>query len=192
MSDLDSTPGTGGGPASPRRWRRHAGDDAGALSSVPPSATPPAEPGTVTVPDATGDAVTVPGATGGAETGSDAARPGAATGPAKGERAPGRPDRPAGNPVGWTALLVAVVLTVWQAVYALTVQGVAAAGQDTYTSVSLFVSLVLGLAAAVLGVVGISQRRRPRWPSLVGLAVGLNVFLVSVFSWIGGLMNTGA
>ncbi|MPV37543.1 hypothetical protein [Georgenia subflava] len=96
-----------------------------------------------------------------------------------------------GNPVAWTALLVAAVLTVWQAVYALSVQGVSTASQDVYTSVSLFVSLVLGLSAAVLGVVGIAQRRHPRWPALVGLAVGLNVFLVSVFSWIGGLMNTG-
>lgn len=103
-----------------------------------------------------------------------------------------RPVTGRGNPVAWTSLLVAVVLTIWQAVYALSVQGVAPPDQDLYTSVSLFVTLILGLAAAVLGLVGIAQRRRPRWPALAGLAVGLNAFLVAVFSWIGGLMNTGA
>jgi len=107
--------------------------------------------------------------------------------PGEGRREPGR-----GNPVAWTSLLVAVVLTVWQAVYALSLERVAAPDQDLYTSVSLFVTLILGLAAAVLGLVGISQRRRPRWPALAGLAVGLNAFIVAAFSWIGGLMNTGA
>lgn len=96
------------------------------------------------------------------------------------------------NAVAWTALLVAVVLTIWQAVYALSIGGVAMTSEDTYRSVSLFVSLILSLAAAVLGIVAIAQRRHPRWPGLVGLAVGVNVFVVSVFSWIGGLMNTGA
>jgi hypothetical protein len=121
--------------------------------------------------------------------GGDDLAPGAADTdlPGEGGWATGR-----GNPVAWTSLLVAVVLTVWQAVFALSVERVAAPDQDLYTSVSLFVTLILGLAAAVLGLVGISQRRRPRWPALAGLAVGLNAFLVAVFSWIGGLMNTGA
>jgi len=95
--------------------------------------------------------------------------------------------------VAWTALLVAAVLTVWQAIYSLTVVGVEASrDDDMYTSVSLFVTLVLGLAALVLGIVSIAQRRAPRWPGLVGLSVGTYAFIIAVFSWVGGLMNAGA
>lgn len=106
-----------------------------------------------------------------------------------GDEVAGTSDR--GNPVAWTSLLLAVVLTVFHAVYALDAQGAAVRGEDVYTSIWLFVTLVLGLAAALLGIVGIAQRRRPRWPALAGLAVGLNGFLVAVFAWIGALMNPG-
>ncbi|MDD9206512.1 hypothetical protein PU560_08535 [Georgenia sp. 10Sc9-8] len=102
-----------------------------------------------------------------------------------GERA-----RPARNTVGWVALFVAVLLTAWQVVVALTIQGVADASQEVYSAVSLFVTLILAVGAVVLGLVGMSQRRPPRWPALVGLAVGAAAFLVTVASWVGGLMNT--
>lgn len=99
---------------------------------------------------------------------------------------PGVPSaRAGGNAVGWTALLLAVVLTAWQAVYALAAEQVS--DPDLYQSVALFVSLVLGLAAAVLGIVALAQRRLPRWPGLVALAVGLHVFVVSLFAWVGGI-----
>ncbi|GAA4432503.1 hypothetical protein GCM10023169_38280 [Georgenia halophila] len=122
---------------------------------------------------------------GGSSAGSTPGRPSK-----KDKTEPASTGRQKGNPVAWTALLVAVVLTVWQAIYSLTVVGTDS-DQETFTSVSLFITLVLGLAATVLGIVSIAQRRSPRWPGLAGLSVGLYAFIIAVFSWIGGLMNTG-
>lgn len=98
--------------------------------------------------------------------------------------------------VSWTALLVAVLLTVWEAIASLRLGGIDPASDpaawNSFYPVSLFVTLVLGLAAAVLGVVGIAQRRKPTWPGLAGLAVGLYAFIGAVFAWVGGLMDTGS
>ena len=108
----------------------------------------------------------------------------AAAGPetaARGEAAERRSDA-----VAWTAFAVAVALTVWQAVYAYSA-GAPGGADETYTAVNRFVSLILSLVAAVLGVVSLAQRRRPTWPALAGLAIGLNGFIVSVTAWLGGV-----
>lgn len=98
--------------------------------------------------------------------------------------------------VSWIALLVAVLLTVWEAISSLHLGGIDPANDpaawNSFYPISLFVTLVLGLAAAVLGIVGIAQRRRPAWPGLAGLAVGLYAFIGAVFAWVGGLMDTGS
>ncbi|ROR74055.1 hypothetical protein [Bogoriella caseilytica] len=114
-------------------------------------------------------------------------------------RAPARDEPAAGRDkaiVSWIALLVAVLLTVWEAISSLHLGGIDPANDpsawNSFYPVSLFVTLVLGLAAAVLGIVGIAQRRQPRWPGLAGLAVGLYAFVGAVFAWVGGLMDTGS
>lgn len=106
-------------------------------------------------------------------------------GPARPGASPRR--RPAGSPVAWTAVLLAAVLTVWQAVYVFSQAVRPDTRDEVVAAVSLFVHLVVGLAAAVLGVVALSQRHRPAWPALAGLAVGLNGFLLGVAGWLGGL-----
>ena len=98
----------------------------------------------------------------------------------------GAPAERRNDAVAWTALVVAVALTVWQAVYAYSA-GAPGGADETYTAVNRFVSLILSLVAAVLGVVSLAQRRHPTWPALAGLAVGLNGFVVSVTAWLGGV-----
>ncbi|MEE6288271.1 hypothetical protein V2J52_11460 [Georgenia sp. MJ173] len=102
----------------------------------------------------------------------------------------GQPDRPAtGSRLGWVALTVAVVLLVWQVVYGLTVAGPGLDTREAYTSVWLLISLVLGVGAAVLGIVAASQRVAPRWPATTALAVGTYVFLVCIATWAGNLIS---
>lgn len=91
--------------------------------------------------------------------------------------------------VGWFGLLVASVLTVWQIVFAVSHQGLEPGDQDVYAAVSLFVTLVLSVGAMVLGLVALSQRRGPGWPAIVALAVGAQVFLVTVAMWVGDLAS---
>lgn len=40
----------------------------------------------------------------------------------------------------------------------------------------------------VLGIIGLTSRRTPRWGALVGLGIGAYVFLSSLASFIGSLM----
>lgn len=123
--------------------------------------------------------------------GDDAATAGAArAGGGASGTAPGR--RAERSAVGWVGLLVAAVLTVWQIVFAVSHQGLEPDDQDTYAAVSLFVTLVLSVGAVVLGLVALSQRRGPRWPAIVALAVGAQVFLVTVATWVGDLASGGA
>lgn len=93
-----------------------------------------------------------------------------------------------GSRVPWVALGVAAVLTLWQIIYSITLHTVAEASQDVYTSVSLFVSLILAVGALVLGIVARSQHHTPRWPATAAIAIGVYVFVVCVAAWIGGLM----
>ena len=92
-----------------------------------------------------------------------------------------------GNPIGWVALAAAVVVTFMQAAFNYTVPGVADS-ESPARAVLLFLSLIGGVVAAVLGVVALAQKRSPRWPSTAALAVGLNVFLVTVAAWVGSLV----
>lgn len=93
--------------------------------------------------------------------------------------------------VSWVSLLVASVLTVWQIVFAVSHQGLQSDDRAVYAAVSLVVTLVLSVGAAVLALVALSQRRGPRWPALVSLGVGTQVFLVTVATWIGDLASGG-
>ncbi|MEE6272882.1 hypothetical protein [Georgenia wangjunii] len=93
-----------------------------------------------------------------------------------------------GSRVPWVALGVAAVLTLWQIIYSITFHTVAEESQEVYTSVSLFVSLILAVGAFVLGIVARSQHHTPRWPATAAVAIGVYVFVVCVASWIGGLM----
>ncbi|MHB1065773.1 MAG: hypothetical protein ACYC1Z_15010 [Georgenia sp.] len=167
-----SSPPAADGPPDPaiadlsRRGRRDAGPTSPADAVVPD-------------PDRARAPAAVPGPTD---------RPGAGT--PRPATIPGRGGGRGGNPVGWTALLLAVVLTAWKAVYAVAAQRVG--DPALYESISLFVSLILGLSAAVLGIVALAQRHGPRWPGLVGLAIGLHVFVVALFFWIGTLAGVGA
>lgn len=94
--------------------------------------------------------------------------------------------------VSWVSLLVASVLTVWQIAFAVSHQGLQPDDRDVYTAVSIFVTLILAVGAVVLALVAISQRRGPRWPAIVSLGVGAQVFLVTVATWIGDLAHGGA
>ena len=76
--------------------------------------------------------------------------------------------------------------------YALNASAIDAGGSGGARSIVTFGSLILGLAGAVLALVGLAQRRLPRWPSTVGLAIGVYAFTIAVFGWIGGLMNSAA
>lgn len=94
----------------------------------------------------------------------------------------------AGNPTGWVGLAVAVVVTFMRAAFNYTIPGVNAADSPA-RSVLLFLSLIGGVVAAVLGVVALASRRSPKWPGVAALAVGLNVFLVTVAAWVGSLVS---
>lgn len=96
------------------------------------------------------------------------------------------------NMTGWLSLVVAVLLLALQVFYALNATSIDGGALEGYRSVITFGSLILGLAGAVLALVGMAQHRRPRWPSTVGLAIGTYAFIIAVASWIGGLMNAGA
>ncbi|MFC7405941.1 hypothetical protein [Georgenia alba] len=184
MSETTTPSGSDPGSASGSKRFGRRSEDATSSSAA---TSRPATAGSST----TSSGTTSPGTTGSGTTGSGTTGSGTAgTKRGTGSGVP-KPGAPKGNPVAWTALLVAVVLTIWQAVYSLTVLGIDPPDQETFTSVSLFITLVLGLAALVLGIVSIAQRRAPRWPGLVGLSVGIYAFIVAVFSWIGGLMNQG-
>ncbi|RPF28821.1 hypothetical protein [Georgenia muralis] len=138
--------------------------------------------GTPAHPDRSGAAGAERGAGRGARDRDVSGREGAASG--AGARGAGSERRT--DAVAWTALVVAVALTVWQAVYAYSA-GAPGGADETYTAVNRFVSLILSLVAAVLGVVSLAQRRHPTWPALAGLAIGLNGFIVSVTAWLGGV-----
>ncbi len=94
---------------------------------------------------------------------------------------------PPGNPVGWSGLLVSVVVVAIQAAFQFNAPGVSPGTSNPLNSVLLFVSLVGGVVAAVLGIVALSSRRAPAWPGWVTLGVGLDVFLVSVAAWLGSI-----
>ncbi len=88
-----------------------------------------------------------------------------------------------GNPIGWVALAVAVVVTFMQAAFNYTVPGVADS-ESPARAVLLFLShRRRRRRGARRG--GLAQKRSPRWPSIAALAVGLNVFLVTVAAWVG-------
>lgn len=110
--------------------------------------------------------------------------------PARDARAEPRPGKSEPNTTGWVSLLVALALLGLQIYYALNASVIDSGGQQGYRAVITFGSLILGLAGAVLALVGMAQRRTPRWPSLVGLSIGTYAFIIAVFSWIGGLMNS--
>lgn len=100
------------------------------------------------------------------------------------------PETATKNGLSWIALALAVVLGVWQIIYAITMQTMTSDSQEVYTSVWLLISLVLAVACGVLGIVALSQRARPRWPATASVAIGSYVFLVSLAFWIGGLMGS--
>ncbi|WP_152192793.1 hypothetical protein [Georgenia satyanarayanai] len=92
-----------------------------------------------------------------------------------------------GGRLGWIGLAVAAVLAAWQVVYAIAEP--ASTNPEVLTSVWLLLTLVLAVGAVVLGIVALGQRAVPRWPATAALAVGVYAFVVSVASWIGGLMG---
>lgn len=175
----DPTRSAAGDQPESSRWNRRRRHDPPTLRDREPLSTPGSATtgGAVTAGAGAGDAVVAAPA-------DSPRRPATDQGGSPAE-AGARAGALSGNAVGWTALLLAVVLTVWLAIYELAAGRVADA--ELYESISRFVSLILALAAAVLGIVALAQRRGPRWPGLVGLAVGLHAFLVAVFSWIGTL-----
>ncbi len=87
---------------------------------------------------------------------------------------------------------MAVVLTAWQVIYAITVQGMNEASSEVYTSVWLLISLVLAVGCAVLGIVAVSQRSQQRWPAIAALSIGVYVFLVCIATWVGQLLTATA
>lgn len=121
------------------------------------------------------------GSPGGGTGGSPGARPAA---PRPGGDAPGG----ARGKLSWIALAVAVVLTAWQVIYAITVQGMNEANIEVYTSVWLLISLVFAVGSAVLGIVAVSQRSQQRWPAIAALSIGVYVFLVCIATWTGELL----
>lgn len=96
------------------------------------------------------------------------------------------------NTTGWLSVLVAVALLALQIYYALNATTIDTDAGGGARSIITFGSLILGLAGAVLALVGLAQRRSPRWPSTVGLSIGVYAFTIAVFSWIGGLMDSAA
>lgn len=91
-----------------------------------------------------------------------------------------------GTRLAWIALAVAGVLTAWQVVYSLT--SPTTPNPETYSSVSLLLTLVLSVGAIVLGIVALGQRALPRWPATAATAMGVFAFIVCVATWIGTLM----
>jgi peptidoglycan/LPS O-acetylase OafA/YrhL len=140
--------------------------------------------------DRPADGARTTGRSGGRDTGSrDAgARDTGARGTTSGDSRSADRHAKGGSRVPWVALGVAAVLTLWQVIYSLTLHTMDAESQDVYTAVALFISLILGVAAIVLGAVALSQGHRPRWPATAALAIGVYVFVVTVASWVGGLM----
>lgn len=92
-----------------------------------------------------------------------------------------------GNPVGWSGLLVAVIVTAIQGWFQYNAPGIGSSTSNPLNSVLLFLSLIGGVAAVVLAIVALASRRAPVWPGWIALGVGLNVFVVSVAAWLGSV-----
>lgn len=99
----------------------------------------------------------------------------------------GRTGSAATSRLAWIALAVAGVLTAWQVIYALT--SPTTLSPETFSSVSLLLTLVLSVGAIVLGIVALGQGALPRWPATAATAVGAFAFIVCVATWIGTLMT---
>lgn len=111
--------------------------------------------------------------------------------PAGGGGKAGEPERSRGSRLGWIALGVTGLLAVWHVIYFVNLASVTTERQDVFISVFLFVSIVLAVASAVLGIVALSQKALPRWPATASLSVGIYAFLIVVASWLGGIMAAG-
>ena len=184
---MTSTPGsepTYGGAAE-RDAATPAGRPSGGASAAPGSTAGPA------TPPRTSDTPTTaaqPATSGRDARDRDARGRQGATVPAPQEgRVKGEP-----NTTGWLSVLVAVALLALQIYYALNATTIDTDAGGGARSIITFGSLILGLAGAVLALVGLAQRRSPRWPSTVGLSIGVYAFTIAVFSWIGGLMDSAA
>lgn len=150
-------------------------------SSLPSSSTPPAsDTAAKRAPSPSTTSSTAPTAKPAADRPSTKGEPKAAPARTRGEP----------NTTGWLSVLVAVALLALQIYYALNATAIDGDGAGGTRSILTFGSLILGLAGAVLALVGMAQRRTPRWPSTVGLSIGVYAFTIAVFSWIGGLMNS--
>lgn len=144
----------------------------------------PADGGEIeTSPSRTADETTVPSPS------SDPV-PSAESGAESGAEDPRSAAAPSSDRLGWIALSVTVLLTVWHVVYFVNLGPANPDGQDVYISVFLFVSLVLAVATAVLGIVALSQRATPRWPAISAVSIGVYGFLTVAASWLGGMLGS--
>ena len=92
----------------------------------------------------------------------------------------------------WVALALAAVVVLVQAAFAYTAGSAVGGGQGTAAQVLLFISLVVSLTVVVVATVALAQHHPNRWASLVSLGAGVNVLIVSVASFFGGLAGTAA
>lgn len=110
----------------------------------------------------------------------------------------GKGAAPKGNPVGWSALLIAVVAVATQAVFLNSLVATGAAGgaslaynpagllwdsANGLASLLLVIVLISSIAAVVVAIVALFGKRRPRWISWVSIGAGLAVLIGTVAFW---------
>lgn len=78
-------------------------------------------------------------------------------------------------------------MILFHAAFAYTSGRTVAEESETSTSVLLFISLIMSLIVVVVSTVALSQKCKVRWASLFSLGVGVNVLVVCIASWVGGL-----
>ncbi|MDO4606675.1 MAG: hypothetical protein Q4B12_05090 [Bowdeniella nasicola] len=90
----------------------------------------------------------------------------------------------------WIALIFAVIVVGLQCAYAYSTGQVIAGSGGTSYKVFMFTSLVLSLVTVVIATVALAQRSKHRWACLVSLGVGINVLVVSIAAWLGGIATS--
>lgn len=90
----------------------------------------------------------------------------------------------------WIALILATIVVGVQCAYAYSTGQVIAGSGGTSYKIFMFTSLVLSLITVVISVIALAQKSKHRWACLISLGVGINVLVVSIAAWLGGITTS--
>ena len=87
--------------------------------------------------------------------------------------------------LSWLALFCGMCVVGWQAYFGYKTFGLEA--NDSLHIIANMGAILLGLATFILGTVSLAQRRRPFWPAISGLSLGLAAFVIHLITWFASL-----